>query len=131
MNIYCTAVAAAAVLISAGAAHSQAYPVKPVRMMVGYPPGGGVDTGARLVAQALSELWGSSVVVDNRPGATGTIATEMAAKALPDGYTIMLCQIASHAINPARYKKLPYDHIKDFAPVSLVGTTPNVIVVHP
>jgi tripartite-type tricarboxylate transporter receptor subunit TctC len=71
------------------------------------------------------------VLVDNRPGATGGIGTEIAAKATADGYTLLLCNISSHAINPARYKKLPYDHIKDFAPISLIGSTPNVLVAHP
>ena len=124
-------VAVAVALAVSASAQAQEYPTKPVRVIVGYPPGGGVDTGARLVAAALGELWGSTVLVDNRPGATGTIGADIAAKATPDGYTLLLCQIASHAINPARYKKLPYDHLRDFAPISMVGTTPNVIVVNP
>ena len=112
-------------------AHAQQYPAKPVRVMVGYVPGGGVDLAARLVAGALADLWGSSVIVDNRPGAAGSVATEITAKATPDGYTLMLCQIASHAITPARFKNLPYDHIRDFAFPSMVGLTPNVFVAHP
>lgn len=131
MKILQNALAVALSLVSLGTAYSQAYPTKPVRVIVGYPPGGGVDIAARLVASALSELWGNTALVDNRPGAAGGIGTEIAAKATPDGYTLMLCQIASHAINPARYKKLPYDHIRDFAPVSMIGSTPNVLVVHP
>ena len=118
-------------LVTGGTAHAQPYPNKPVRVMVGYAPGGGVDLAARLVAAALSELWGTTALVDNRAGAAGAIATEITAKASPDGYTLMLCQIASHAITPARSKNLPYDHIKDFAFISMVGTTPNVFVVHP
>src|SRR5690349_2100048 len=91
-------------------AHGQNYPVRPVRIMVGYPPGGGVDVGARIVAQGLSEVWGTTnAIVDNRPGGTGSIATDITVSAAPDGYTTMLCQIASHAITPAR-KKLTYDH---------------------
>ena len=112
-------------------AHAQQYPAKPVRVMVGYVPGGGVDLAARLVAGALADLWGSGVIVDNRPGAAGGVATEITAKATPDGYTLMLCQIASHAITPARFKNLPYDHIRDFAFPSMVGLTPNVFVAHP
>ena len=77
-------------------------------------------------------VWGTqNAIVDNRPGATGGIATELTAAAVPDGYTLMLCQVASHAITPARAKKLPYDHVRDFAFVSMIGTTPNVIVTHP
>ena len=113
-------------------AQAQNYPVRPVRIIVGYPPGGGVDVAARIVAQGLTEVWGTqNAIVDNRPGAAGSIGTELTAAAAPDGYTLMLCQIASHAITPARAKKLPYDHVRDFAFVSMVGTTPNVIVTHP
>src|SRR5262245_63085627 len=113
-------------------AFAQTYPARVVRIIVGYPPGGGVDVAARIVAQGLSEVWGNhNAIVDNRPGAAGGIGTEITAKAAPDGYTLMLCQIASHAITPARSKSLPYDHVKDFSFVSMVGTTPNVIVTHP
>jgi tripartite-type tricarboxylate transporter receptor subunit TctC len=108
----------------------QAFPAKPVRMFVGYPPGGGVDTAARLVSTALSEHWGAPVVIENRPGAAGGVATEVVAKSPRDGYTAMLCQIASHAITPAR-NKLTYDHIRDFSFISMIGTLPNVFVVHP
>src|SRR5438105_14344750 len=93
-------------------AQAQNYPVRPVRIIVGYPPGGGVDVAARIVAQGLSEVWQTqSAIVDNRPGAAGGIGTELTAAATPDGYTLMLCNIASHAITPARAKKLPYDHV--------------------
>ena len=120
---------AAATLVPA---HAQNYPARPVRIIVGYPPGGGVDVAARIVAQGLTEVWGTqNAIIDNRPGAAGGIGTELTAAAAPDGYTLMLCQIASHAITPARAKKLPYDHVRDFAFVSMVGTTPNVIVTHP
>ena len=126
---------ALAVLIAAAplfTAHAQNYPARPVRIIVGYPPGGGVDVAARIVAQGLTDVWGNqSAIVDNRPGAAGGIGTELTAAATPDGYTLMLCNIASHAITPARAKKLPYDHVRDFAFVSMVGTTPNVIVTHP
>ena len=128
---YVWGIALAFAAVSGASAYSQTYPSKPVRVIVGFPPGGGVDVTARLVAGALGELWGSTVLVDNRPGATGSIGTEIAAKANPDGYTLLLCNISSHAIHPARHRKLPYDHIRDFAPISLIGTTPNVLVTHP
>lgn len=124
--------AAAFILAATGAAAvAQPYPAKPVRIVVGFVPGGGVDTTARIVAAALSDLWGATVFVENRPGAAGGIATEFTAKAPPDGYTLMLCQIASHAITPARSKKLPYDHIRDFAFPSMIGSVVNVFMVHP
>ena len=107
-----------------------AFPVKPLRMFVGFPPGGGVDVAARLVSLALNEYWGVPVVVDNRSGGTGAVATEIVAKSPRDGYTALLCQIASHGITPAR-NRLPYDHIRDFAFISMIGTLPNVFVVHP
>jgi len=127
-------------LVFAGAAHSQAtstgsgqaYPNKPVRIMVGYSPGGGVDTAARIVAAALSELWGSTVLVENRAGAAGNIATEYTAKATPDGYTLVLCNIGSHGVTPARFrKKLNYDPVADFAFPAMIGGVPNVFMVHP
>src|SRR5438093_987198 len=103
------------------AAISQSYPAKPVRIMVGVTPGGGVDTTARMLAQALSEVWGTQVIVENRPGAVGMVATEFTARAPPDGYTLILCNIATHAIIPARFgKKVPYDPIGDFAFPSMI-----------
>ncbi len=112
--------------------HAQNYPARPVRIIVGFPPGGGVDIAARIVAQGLTTVWGNqNALVDNRGGAAGGIGTEITAAAAPDGYTLMLCQIASHAITPARSHKLPYDHINDFAFISMVGTTPNTVVGHP
>jgi tripartite-type tricarboxylate transporter receptor subunit TctC len=117
--------------LSSAVAIAQAYPVKPVRMMVGFAPGGGVDTAARVVAQGLSDIWGTTVFIENRPGAAGGVATEVTAKAPADGYTIMLCQIASHAITPARSRKLSYDHIGDFAFPSMIGSVTNVFMVHP
>lgn len=122
---------AALVLCVAVPAVAQQYPAKPVRIMVGFAPGGGVDTAARIVAQGLTDAWGMQVLVENRPGAAGGVATEFTAKAPPDGYTLMLCQIASHAITPARSKKLPYDHINDFAFPSMIGSVTNVFMVHP
>jgi tripartite-type tricarboxylate transporter receptor subunit TctC len=123
---------AALVLVTPCAAFSQNYPTKPVRIMVGYAPGGGVDTTARMVGQALGDLWGSTVVIENRPGAAGNVATEYTAKAPPDGYTLVLCNIGSHSVTPARFaKKLTYDPIRDFAFSSMIGGVPNVFMVHP
>lgn len=120
-----------ALCIVAGAAHSQAYPTKPVRYIVPYAPAGAYDALARIVASNLSGMWEQQVIVDNRPGAEGNIGTDIVAKSRPDGYTILMGGLPTHAINPALYKKLPYDHIKDFAPVSLIGMVPTVLVVHP
>lgn len=110
---------------------SPAYPTKSIRLIVPYAPGGGNDTMARAIGGKLTEAWGQQVIIDNRPGANGLLAGEIAAKAAPDGYTLFMANIASHAINPALYRKIPYDAVKDFAPVSLLGTTANVLVVHP
>ena len=110
----------------------QAYPVKPVRILVGYAPGGGVDTTARIMAAAFTEFWGTQVIVENRPGVAGNIATELTARAAPDGYTLVLCNIGSHAITPARFRdKLTYDPIRDFAFPVMIGGVPNVFMVHP
>jgi tripartite-type tricarboxylate transporter receptor subunit TctC len=112
-------------------AAEQAYPTRPVRLISTYPPGGGNDTVARAIAQRLTEAYGQQVIVDNRPGANGVIGCEIVARSPPDGYTLLMASIASHAINPALYPKIPYDPVKDFAGVSLLGTTVNILVVHP
>ena len=106
------------------------YPEKPVRMVVPFPPGGGTDVVARAIALKLTEQWGQSVVVDNRPGAASMVGTEMLARAVPDGYTLGFVSM-SHTINPSIYKKLPFDPIADFSPVALAATAPNVLVVSP
>ena len=132
MRRACWIVALALATAGAGVAHAQAWPLKPVRIMVGYAPGGGVDTTARIVAAALTEHWGTQVIVENRPGAAGNIATEITARAAPDGYTLVLCNIGSHSITPARFKdKLTYDPIRDFAFPAMIGGVPNVFMVHP
>jgi len=118
-------------LASIGAAHAQVYPNRPIRAIVPIAPGRGTDTTGRLVLTKLSDALGQQIVVDNRAGGGGTIGAMIAAKALPDGYTFLFGSISTHAVNPAMYKKLPYDHIKDFAPVARIGTVPNVLVVHP
>jgi tripartite-type tricarboxylate transporter receptor subunit TctC len=110
---------------------AQAYPAKAVRMVVPYPPGGGTDIVGRIVAQKLSETLGQQVVVDNRGGATGSIGAELVAKSAPDGYTLLMGNIAPNSINVSLQPKLPYDPVADFAPVSLVAATPNILVVHP
>ena len=111
--------------------HAQDYPSRPLRLIVPTAPGGGTDFTGRLVAAKLSESLGQQVVVENRGGGGGSVGADNAAKSTPDGYTLLLGSIATHAVNPALYKKLPYDHLKDFAPVSLIGTVPNAMVVHP
>ena len=116
----------------AGPAWAQdAWPQRPIRLIVGFTPGGSTDLAARIVAQHLGERLGKPVVVENKPGASGNIATEFVAKSAADGTTLMLCTIPTHAINPHLYKNLPYDHLKDFAPVSLVAMLPNIIAVNP
>ena len=125
------AIVVALSLAPAGAAFSQAYPSKPVRLVAGAGPGSASDTAARIVAAPLSDMWKQPVIVENRPGAGGVPAAELVLKATPDGHTLLLCSIASHGLGPVLHKKLPYDHIKDFAPVSRIGTLPNVLIVHP
>ena len=122
----------AAALALAPLAHAQTdYPNRPIKQVVPFPPGGGVDVVTRIVGAKWSELLGQQILVENKAGAGGTVGADAAAKAAPDGYTLLTCQVASHGVSPAVYNKLPYDHIKDFAPISLIGKTPNVLVVHP
>jgi tripartite-type tricarboxylate transporter receptor subunit TctC len=116
---------------AAGAGAAESYPEKPVRIVVPFPPGGGNDTIARLVAEKLARSLGQQVVVDNRPGAAGAIGAEIAARAAPDGYTLFLAGVASHGINPNLRSKLPYDPVRDFRGVSLIATAPLLVVVHP
>ena len=113
------------------AEHTRGYPVRPIRLIIPFPPGGGNDTMARAIGTKLTETWGQQVIFDNRPGANGLVACEIAARAAPDGYTLLMANVGSHAINPALYAKIPYDPVKDFTPVSLLGTTSNVLVVAP
>jgi tripartite-type tricarboxylate transporter receptor subunit TctC len=112
-------------------AAAQGYPAKPIKMIVPFPPAGSTDISARAVAGKLGERLGQPVVVENRPGAGGNIGTDIASKAAPDGYTIIVGTVGTHAINSALYSKMPYDHIRDFAPVILLSTTPNVLVMNP
>jgi tripartite-type tricarboxylate transporter receptor subunit TctC len=110
---------------------AQGYPAKPVRMLVPFAPGGNVDITARTVAPGLAELLGQQVLVENRPGAGGSIATNAAAKAPPDGYTILMASSSVMTNGPALYRNLPYDIVRDLAPVGRVSVVPLVIVVHP
>ena len=109
---------------------AQQYPVKPIRIVVGYSPGGGTDVLARVLGRKLTESWGQSVVVDNRVGAGGIVGSEVVAKSPPDGYTLMNIP-STHAINPGLFRKLPYDSIRDFTTIGLIATSANVLVVHP
>src|SRR6185436_11372755 len=114
-----------------GLVHAQDYPGKPVRMVVGFPPGGGTDVVARIIAPRYSELLGQSVVIENRPGATGTMAAGQVAKSAPDGYTIMMGHVSVNAIAPALFSNLQYDVIKDFAPIGIAAAVPHLVTVHP
>ena len=127
------AVAAAALtLVHAPLSDAQAtYPTRPVRLVVPFPAGGTTDILARAAAQKLSDALGQQVIVDNRPGAGGNIGSELVAKAPPDGYTLLMGTVGTHAINASLYSKLPYDPVKDFTPVILVAGVPNVLVVNP
>jgi len=107
------------------------FPAKPVRFIAPFPPGGSTDLLARLVAQKLTEAWGQQVIVENRGGAAGTIGVELAARAAPDGYTIVMGHVGTFGVNPTLYPKLSYDAIKDFAPITVLATVPNGMAVHP
>ncbi len=113
------------------AAPAQSYPAKPVRYIVPFPPAGSPDIIARYIAERLSRMWSQQVVVDNRAGAGGTLGAAVAAKSPADGHTLFQCNIASSAIAESLYAKMPYDHQRDFAPITFIGRTPNVLVVHP
>jgi len=121
---------ALAAALSALPVPAQTYPSKPVRLVVPFPPGGSLDIAGRLIAQKLTEMWGQSVVVENKPGAGGNIGADYVAKSPPDGYTILLGALSTHAVNPSLYKSMPYDAAKDFAPITLIAITPNVLVVN-
>ena len=123
--------AAVAVLLALASASAGAFPDKPVRFVIGFTPGGPSDILARAVGQKLAERWGQQVVIENRPGAGGNLAAEAVAKSAPDGYTWLLGNNSILATNQSLYRKLPYDPVKDFAPVALVAVQPNILVLHP
>jgi len=126
------ALAVAATLAAAASGSSaQSYPNRPVRILVPFPAGAGVDIVARMLGLPLTDVWGQAAVVDNRPGAGGTIACELAAKSAPDGYTLLLGNISTFAMAPSLYKKVNYDPVQSFAPITLVNTSANVLVAHP
>ncbi len=112
-------------------AAEQPYPSRPIRLVVPFPAGGPLDAIARAIGQKLSLAWGQPVVIDNRPGAGGNIGADLVAKSAPDGYTILEGALSTHAVNVSLYSKMPYDPIKDFAPITLVAVTPNVLVLNP
>ena len=124
-----TLVLLSAACCTTGAA--QDFPVKPIRMLVGFAPGGGTDVVARILAPKLTEMWGQQIVIDNRAGATGTIAAGFVAQAPPDGYTLLMGHASTNTIAPNLYAKVPFDPVKDFAPVTLAGSVPQMISVHP
>ena len=124
-----TLLAVAATVLGATNAYAQTYPAKSVRLVVGFGTGGGTDTLARVLSRKLADTWPQSLVVENRPGADGSIATEIVAKAPPDGYSLVMVSNA-HTITPFQ-RKLAYDPVKDFAPVSLIGSNPNLLLLHP
>ena len=118
-------------LAACACAYAQNYPSRPVKMVVGFPPGGGTDVVARIIAPGLGENLGQPVVIENRPGATGTVAAAMVAKSPADGYTIMMGHVSVNAIAPSLFPNLQYDAIRDFAPVTLAASVPHFVVVHP
>jgi tripartite-type tricarboxylate transporter receptor subunit TctC len=121
----------AGVYSSAGGADALPYPSKPLRFVVPFPAGGPLDIAARVIGQELNRAWKQPVLIDNRPGAGGNIGADFAVKSAADGYTILMGAVSTHAINVSLYRKLPYDPVADFAPITLVAIVPNVLVVHP
>jgi tripartite-type tricarboxylate transporter receptor subunit TctC len=131
MKFFSGSICAGLLALAAATASAQAYPNRAIRMIVPYPPGGGADITARPIAQMLSERWGQPVVIENHGGASGMIGADIVAKAPPDGYTIMVSASAEVALNVALFPKMPYDPVKDFAPITLATVTPMALVVHP
>jgi len=126
-----TLVVAIMLACAAGTAAAQTYPTKPVRIVVPFTPGGGVDATARVLAQRYTDLWGQNVVPDNRPGAGANLGTEIVARAAPDGYTLLVGTAGGMTINPNLHAKLPYEPFRDFAPVAMLVLSPQILVVHP
>src|SRR5688500_11287253 len=123
--------AALVLLLVAGTCAAQSYPTKPIRFIVPFPVGGVADVFARVIGQKLNDAWGQPVVVENRAGAGGNIGAEAVAKAPPDGYMLVMGSIGTHAVNVSLFKKMPYDPVKDFAPVALVLEADGLLVLHP
>jgi tripartite-type tricarboxylate transporter receptor subunit TctC len=118
-------------LCAATTAWAQGYPSKPIHLVVGFPPGGGNDIIARMLGAKMQDAWGQPVVIENKPGANSIIATEFVAKSAPDGYTLLVNATGGMSVNPVLYEKLPYDSLKDFVPISMVGSFPLVLAVNP
>jgi tripartite-type tricarboxylate transporter receptor subunit TctC len=131
LSVVCARLMALAVACAAFGGSAQPYPVKPIRIIVPFPAGGSADIMARVVGQKMTESWGQPAVIDNRSGAGGNIAAELAAKSAPDGYTLFLCTVGTHAVHQTLYAKLAFDPLKDFSPVAYIAGVPNVVVVHP
>ncbi len=130
-RVLLAATACAAGILQSAGAWAQAWPAKPVRVVVPFPPGGSTDIVARIVAQKLGERLGQSMVIENRGGAGGTLGAAQVAKAAPDGYTLLVASTSTHIVAPGVYPKLEYDPVKDFAPVSLMAVSPYLLVVNP
>ncbi|MGH8616234.1 MAG: Bug family tripartite tricarboxylate transporter substrate binding protein [Burkholderiales bacterium] len=131
MSTLLKALATASLALPALPALAQDYPTKPIRIIVQFTPGSSTDIMARLVGQKMGEQWKQQVIIDNRPGAGGVVGTEVARNATPDGYTLVMAVSSAFGINPTLYAKLPYDAVRDFAPISNLGLTPQVLVVSP
>ena len=129
--VNCILVAATLVVANVSALQAQEYPAKPIRLIIPYTPGGTADMLARTMGRKMAESLGQQIIVDNRPGAGGNIGADIAAKSVPDGYTILMGTVATHAINPSLYPSMTYDAAKDFAPIILIATLPNLLVVNP
>jgi tripartite-type tricarboxylate transporter receptor subunit TctC len=124
-------VSIAVTLLAHGASHAQSYPEKPIRLISPFPPGGGTDLMGRIIGQQFTKSWGQQVIVENKPGANGTIGSEFVAKSAPDGYTLLVGTMGTHGINASLYRKLPYDTVNDFAPITALITSPMMLLVHP
>src|SRR5689334_2187682 len=120
----------AALAFAGTATGAETWPVRPVRIIVGFPPGGAAEIVARIIGNKLMDIWGQNIVVDNRPGAGSTLGADIAAKAVPDGYTLMVVS-SSYAASAGLYRKLPYDPVEAFAPISLVASTPQILLANP
>lgn len=131
MRAYRKLAVVAWLLLECMGAAAQSYPSRPLRIIVPFPPGGGVDLNNRILTSRLTEVLGQQIVIDNRAGAGGNVGAGLAAKATPDGYTLFACGVASHGVSPAIYRKLPFDAEKDLVGAAMIGSTPNVLVVNP
>ena len=127
----CLLAAVTALCVLSAGAYAQAFPSRPIRIVVPFPPGGTSDILARSIGQKLTEEWGQPVLADNRPGAAGNIASEIVAKSKPDGYTLYINTVGTHAINPAIYASMPFDVIKDFTPITNLVNLPSLMLAHP